>query len=615
MKSLLAPVIAVVSAVLLLHGALVHYPCVDEVAHLPAGYSHWKYSDFKLYAVNPPLVRVVAAIPLVVLQRDPFLWEQQVYGVGYRPEFAVGRRAVDQYKIAYYRWFFYPRVLCILLFVIGGLGLYGFVTRTVGPLAGIVCCAYFFFCPNNLAFAQTILPDSLAMCAGIWAAHSASYLVRDPKYGQLFVTGFWFGIALLTKLTWAVGVAVLILVALLRITQTSSLRFAAKARFLFCAFWVLSLTSLTILNLGYLCKGSFRPLSEYRFCSHTFGGSDASTVSANNRFLGSWYSALPVPLPQSYVMGADYLKFEVESKYWSFLDGEWRLGSWPHYYLMTTLYKTPEPLLIAALLGAIVFVVGWWRGLTTPDLVSMVILLTIPAVICFVSISAQGGFNHHHRYVLMIYPPMFVFASLLASPLARQALSRTPGIESAPPASRRIKSFEPNRQPLHWTQWLAIALLTLSVASALRVHPHYTSYFNLLSGGSENGWKRLGNSNIDWGQDLLEVDKWIKQHPECRPLAFELDYFDYNGELFGLPNASPPELSKDASVEDVRTDETQWWIVSVKKLYNLPGQDGLEYLRKLEPVDKIAYAYQVYRIDPRQTPPKQETIVTISSGP
>jgi hypothetical protein len=73
-----------------------------------------------------------------------------------------------------------------------------------------------------------------------------------------------------------------------------------------------------------------------------------------------------------------------------------------------------------------------------------------------------------------------------------------------------------------------------------------------------------------------------------------------NGNLFDVQTTDPPKLPKGASVDEVRRSitETQWWIISVKKLYNLPDQKGLEYLRQLQPVEKIAYAYHVYRIDP-----------------
>jgi hypothetical protein len=45
-------------------------------------------------------------------------------------------------------------------------------------------------------------------------------------------------------------------------------------------------------------------------------------------------------------------------------------------------------------------------------------------------------------------------------------------------------------------------------------------------------------------------------------------------------------------------NEPQWWIISVKRLYNYPDHDGLEYLQQIEPVDKIAYAYHVYYLEP-----------------
>lgn len=171
----------------------------------------------------------------------------------------------------------------------------------------------------------------------------------------------------------------------------------------------------------------------------------------------------------------------------------------------------------------------------------------------------------------MIYPVMFVLAAF--------------------PASKYVEA--------RWPKVVAVLLCGWMVVSSLSVAPHFLSYFNTASGGPENGWKLLGFSNIDWGQDLLEVDGWIKEHPECRPLRFELDYFNVNGELFDLPPASPPRLPTGASDVDALPGKTEWWIVSVKQLYDRPGYPGLEYLQQLEPFDKIAYSYHVYKMPGR----------------
>jgi hypothetical protein len=65
-----------VAGLLLIHSTLlawnayVHFPSVDEVAHLPAGLGHLAYKRFDTFHVNPPLVRLVAAAP-VALAKAP----------------------------------------------------------------------------------------------------------------------------------------------------------------------------------------------------------------------------------------------------------------------------------------------------------------------------------------------------------------------------------------------------------------------------------------------------------------------------------------------------------------------------------------------------------------
>src|SRR5438270_174473 len=41
-------------------------PTVDEVAHLPAGITYWQAGTFRLYHHNPPLIKLVAALPVVL---------------------------------------------------------------------------------------------------------------------------------------------------------------------------------------------------------------------------------------------------------------------------------------------------------------------------------------------------------------------------------------------------------------------------------------------------------------------------------------------------------------------------------------------------------------------
>jgi hypothetical protein len=51
-------------------------PTYDEVAHLPAGYTYWKANDFRLNPEHPPLVKLLAALPMLFmsLPGDPLPW-------------------------------------------------------------------------------------------------------------------------------------------------------------------------------------------------------------------------------------------------------------------------------------------------------------------------------------------------------------------------------------------------------------------------------------------------------------------------------------------------------------------------------------------------------------
>src|SRR5687768_806574 len=58
-------VLFVFHTLLLAYSAYVHSPTLNEPAHLVAGLSDWKFSRFDIYSCNPPLVKMVAALPVI----------------------------------------------------------------------------------------------------------------------------------------------------------------------------------------------------------------------------------------------------------------------------------------------------------------------------------------------------------------------------------------------------------------------------------------------------------------------------------------------------------------------------------------------------------------------
>ncbi len=148
---------------------------------------------------------------------------------------------------------------------------------------------------------------------------------------------------------------------------------------------------------------------------------------------------------------------------------------------------------------------------------------------------------------------------------------------------------------------LTLALCVGSVAASLSVAPHFLTFFNRLAGGPEKGWHVLGFSNVDWGQDLLFVKKWVEAHPEKRPCWVDPHYYGSDGTYFGL-GAEPPPMRRLRTPGDPPTGiprdlpKPGWYIVNVLQLYDRPDSAGLGYFRYLKPEDRIAFSFLVYRI-------------------
>ena len=117
-----------VHAAMLAWSATRHSPTWDEVGHLPAGISHWTFGRFDLYRVNPPLVRMVAAVP-AILAGTTVDWTEYPPDAKGRPEFGVGAclirdeglRSLWLFTLA--RWACIPFSVVVRWFVSFGCGI------------------------------------------------------------------------------------------------------------------------------------------------------------------------------------------------------------------------------------------------------------------------------------------------------------------------------------------------------------------------------------------------------------------------------------------------------------------------------------------------------------
>ena len=90
-------------------------------------------------------------------------------------------------------------------------------------------------------------------------------------------------------------------------------------------------------------------------------------------------------------------------------------------------------------------------------------------------------------------------------------------------------------------------LMLLHAASAILCAPNYLSYFNLLAGGSSNGYQWLRDSNLDWGQDLKPLARYLKKTASPRialyypwpadPAYYKIDYREVRSDELSSPKS------------------------------------------------------------------------------
>jgi hypothetical protein len=323
-----------------------------------------------------------------------------------------------------------------------------------------------------------------------------------------------------------------------------------------------------VINIGYACEGSLKPLGEYTFATRLFGGGEWTGVGwgAGNRFAGTWLGGVPVPLPENYVRGIDRQRLDFEEKMWSYLRGEWRLGGWWYYYLYALAIKVPLGTWLLIFLSLLVRLLVRGYGATLPQ----ELVLLAPAAAVLAMVSSQTAMNHHMRYVLPIFP----FAMVWASNVARAFPKR------------------------HWPIAAIVTVgLSWSAVSSLSAYPHDLSYFNELAGGPRGGHKYLSHSNTDWGQDLLLLRHWLDRHPEARPMAFAVEMTTGAQTTLGQPIVAPPPGPDSVPPPHpglILGPRPGWYAVSVNRLHDRSREYA--YFERFRPGAMAGYSIYIFNI-------------------
>ncbi len=253
-EHLLLLLLLLLHTVLLGWSARSHTPVASEMAHLAAGVSHLQLNRFDLMPVNPPLVRMVAALP-VVLATPSTDWGRYDPDPLSRSEHAVGRDFVNANGERAFWLLTLARWACIPFSLTGAVVCYCWAHALYGDRSGLLAATVWCFSPYILGHASLMIPDAHAAALGIAACYVFWRWLQRPTWLTAFATGIALGMAALAKSTLlflypallaAWGVYRLSMQTLSR-SQTLTPNGRALA--------VAILVSLLLINLGYGFEG------------------------------------------------------------------------------------------------------------------------------------------------------------------------------------------------------------------------------------------------------------------------------------------------------------------------------------------------------------------------
>jgi hypothetical protein len=543
----------------------------DEGAHLPAGYTYLVLGDHRLNPEQPPLVKLLAAAPLLLVhpevRTDDVAWAKA-------RQWEFGRRFL-------YAWNDGDRLLLLgrLPMMALGMGLVAAVffraSRLAGPEAAVLALVLAAFSPDVLAHGTLVTTD-LALALFVFLAVGAfDRACERPTAVRMLATGLAAGAAFASKFSAVVLGPTLIVLGAVAIAAERAREGAVGgpaasgvgrgAGRVAAAFGVTAALVLACVWASYGFRGPISPDPAVR-----------ATLRAplEQPQEHAWQRAIVASadsgvLPEDYVRGLLFVMKHSEHRP-TFLLGHLSDEGFPEYFLVTFLLKTPVPLLLLTALALS-------RVPRLPPRAAA--FLWVPVVV-YLGLTVSRGLQIGHRHLLPILPFLLVAAAEAGAALLRWR--RPAGL-------------------------LIVGVLgAWYVGGTLRNHPHHLAYFNELAGGPANGWRLLVDSNLDWGQDLKRLKAWMDAHAVPR---IKLSYFGsadpayYGIDAERLPGYSAPHpthVTREVHPGDVVAVSA----TNLQGVY-LDAEDRalMERFRRETPIGRAGYSILIFRADFEWPPP------------
>ncbi|MDZ7799114.1 MAG: glycosyltransferase family 39 protein [Patescibacteria group bacterium] len=556
---------------------------IDEGPHISGGLSYLKTGDFRINPEHPPLVKELSTLPLLGLNisipTDHESWHNY-------NQWDFGRQLIYHSSAWPDTIVFLARLFPIILGLILGFYIYRWAKEIFGFQSGLLALFLYCLSPNFIAHSHLVTTDTaLALFFVLIIYYFGKYL-KNPSKKILFVAAIVFALGFNTKYSAVLFIPVLIFIYFwhwLVKKEKTKLRLK-KFLLVFLVFFVITAAT-TFMLYGFEMK---KPLEEPRvqklyqerqelidknlvktqplFIQPLVSLANPETKTGS--FIYNFAKNISVP---AYTYWRGFFSV-LSHNHWghgAYLMGMTGTQGWWYYFIIAYLIKTPLTTVLLSLFVFILFVwkkiiknieIPFWQKIKNIDFKYWLIIW--PPLIYFLW-SLTSHINLGVRHILPVYPFIFIGLSSLVS----------------------IKIRKRKRKIIYNTGLTLMIIYYL--ATNIMIFPFYLSYFNEAIGGPENGHQYLLDSNIDWGQDVKRLEKWLDKN----------NIKNYHTLLFGSLDSSyylDNQLSFPKN-EEVRQNGISpgYYIISAGPLFD-PNGDW-HWPHKYKPINKIGYSIYIYQ--------------------
>lgn len=188
----------------------------DELTHITSGYSYVKAFDFRMNPEHPPLIKILAGIPLLFLgpefPTDHVSWvegNQWVFGAQF---LYFQNENTDQL-------IFWARLPMVLVGVLLGLYVFRFAKELYGQQAGYLALFLFTFSPNILAHARLVTTDVGLSAFAVMTVFYWWRVLENNAQRDVMLTGLSFGLAMASKFSAVYLLPILVIMGALKVWE------------------------------------------------------------------------------------------------------------------------------------------------------------------------------------------------------------------------------------------------------------------------------------------------------------------------------------------------------------------------------------------------------------